>query len=101
MEQIERIRAMEKKLNAALAAVASMEQALEEYRGALPCIRELDAYLSSDEWRRDFEADERGLLPAGLRRGVLSEDGIDHLLEANARLRDGLFITLAGDAADG
>ena len=87
MEQIERIREMEEKLNAALAALASMEKALEEYRGALPCIRDLDAYLSGGEWRRDFEADEQGLLPAGLRRGVLSEDAVYDLLEADSLLR--------------
>ena len=31
--------------------------------------------------KRDFEADEAGLLPKGLKRGVLSEDGIYDLLE--------------------
>lgn len=29
----------------------------------------------------DYEADEAGLLPADLKRGVLSQDGIDDLLE--------------------
>ncbi|MBK6087256.1 DUF4298 domain-containing protein, partial [Ruminococcus difficilis] len=29
----------------------------------------------------DFAADEAGLLPKGLKRGVLSEDGIYNLLE--------------------
>ncbi len=90
MEQIERIRAMEEKLNAALAAVDAMEKALDAYRGALPGIRELDAYLSGGEWRQDFEADEQGLLPADLRRGVLSEDGIYDLLQADFALRNEL-----------
>jgi hypothetical protein len=81
MEQIERIRTMEEKLNAALAAVDAMDKALEVYRGALPGIRELDAYLSGSAWQEDFEADERGELPADLRRGVLSEDGLYNLLE--------------------
>ena len=96
MEQIERIRAMEEKLNAALAAVDAMDKALEAYRGALPGIRELDAYLSGSAWREDFEADEQGLLPADLRRGVLSEDGIYHLLEADSALRDELARLGAG-----
>ena len=39
-------------------------------------VRLLDAYLQSPLWLEDFEADEAGLLPAGLPRGVLSEDAI-------------------------
>jgi hypothetical protein len=96
MEQLERIRTMEEKLNAALAAIASLETALDGYRDAMPCIRDLEAYLASDEWRQDFEADEQGRLPAGLRRGVLSEDGIYRLLEADSALRDELALLGAG-----
>ena len=44
------------------------------------------AYLGSDDWRRDLADDERGLLPADLKRGVLSEDGIWNLLERNREL---------------
>ena len=44
-------------------------------------ISELEAYLASAEWKQDFEADEAGLLPQSLKRGVLSEDGICDLLE--------------------
>ena len=42
----------------------------------------LDAYYHGPLWRSDLEADEAGRLPADLPRGVLSEDGIDHALEA-------------------
>ena len=44
-------------------------------------IGELSDYYNSDEWKRDFAADEAGLLPKDLKRGVLSEDGIYNLLE--------------------
>ena len=44
-------------------------------------IRELEAYYTSAAWKQDFEADEAGLLPEKLQRGVLSEDGLFHLLE--------------------
>ena len=40
----------------------------------------LEDYYSSGEWRKDYEADEAGLLPAGLKRGVLSQDGVYNLL---------------------
>ena len=41
----------------------------------------LEAYYASAEWKQDFEADEAGLLPQKLKRGVLSEDGLYALLE--------------------
>ena len=44
-------------------------------------ISELQAYYLSDEWKRDFADDEKGLFPKTLPRGVLSEDGIYSLLE--------------------
>ena len=40
----------------------------------------LEAYYTSPLWKQDFAADEAGLLPKNLKRGVLSEDGIYHLL---------------------
>ena len=36
----------------------------------------LVTYYESPLWRKDFELDEKGLLPCSLKRGVLSEDGI-------------------------
>ena len=44
--------------------------------------RQLTEYYGSDAWKRDFAADETGLLPEKLHRGVLSEDGLWNLLEA-------------------
>ncbi len=49
--------------------------------GAPELLRQLSDYYGSPAWKRDFAADEAGLLPKELRRGVLSEDGIYHLLE--------------------
>ena len=49
--------------------------------GSRECLGELSDYYTSAAWKRDFAADEAGLLPKDLRRGVLSEDGIYHLLE--------------------
>ena len=44
-------------------------------------ISELEAYYESVKWRKDFESDEAGLLPKNLKRGVLSEDRINDLLD--------------------
>ena len=90
MDQLKRIEAMEKKLNAAVEAVRALERALDEYAAAAADIRALEAYLSSPERREDLAADENGLLPDALRRGVLSEDGIYDLLEDNDALRQRL-----------
>lgn len=37
-------------------------------------------YYEGGQWLKDYEYDERGGLPAGLKRGVLSEDGVFNLL---------------------
>lgn len=44
-------------------------------------VRLLEEYYQSGLWLNDFEADERGELPADLPRGVLSEDGLYIVLE--------------------
>lgn len=71
---------MEQKLNRASRAVQQLTAALDEYDAAQDAIQQLTEYYGSDDWRRDFAADEAGLLPQGLKRGVLSEDGIWNLL---------------------
>ncbi|MBQ9310541.1 MAG: DUF4298 domain-containing protein [Bacteroidales bacterium] len=71
---------MEDSFNSVRTAVDKLEKALEDF-DTLECrIRELESYQQSGEWLEDFEADERGELPARLLRGVLSEDGLDDLL---------------------
>ena len=55
------------------------------YESVLPELKELEAYYTSPEWQEDYAADEAGLLPEGLKRGVLSQDGISDLLD---RFRD-------------
>ena len=52
------------------------------------CIKldELDKYYGSDDWRQDFADDEAGLLPADLKRGVLSEDAVYDLITDHNKL---------------
>ena len=49
--------------------------------GSTELLPALSDYYSSDAWRRDFAADEAGLLPQDLERGVLSDDEIYNLIE--------------------
>ena len=86
MEQIERIKTREQHLDRASQAVIRLSAALDDYAEAQASIRELQAYYSSDDWKRDFADDEQGLLPRDLKRGVLSEDGIWNLLEDSQAL---------------
>lgn len=90
-KQIARIRLMERRLDKALAAVKRLEAALDKYQAVQEDIVALDEYYGSELWRQDFADDEAGRLPEGLKRGVLSEDGIWNLLtdckELNERLK--------------
>ncbi len=57
MDRITRIETMEKKLNAALAAVHALDRALEDYAAAQKDIRALEKYLSGRARRGDLAAD--------------------------------------------
>ena len=46
-------------------------------------IEKLEQYYGDERWKNDFALDEQGKLPADLKRGVLSEDGLYNLLEEN------------------
>ncbi|MBR4730076.1 MAG: DUF4298 domain-containing protein [Prevotella sp.] len=79
-DQIKRIRQMERRLVRATHAVRRLSLALDNYETIKNDIAALDSYYGSKTWRQDFADDEAGLLPEGLKRGVLSEDGIWNLL---------------------
>ena len=80
MEQIERIKQMELRMERAAKAVMELSAALDNYEAVQDDIAALEQYYGSEEWKQDFAADEAGLLPADLKRDVLSEDGIWNLL---------------------
>ena len=87
-EQLQRIRQMERHLDRASAALKRLSSALDIYEEAKADIAALASYYGSDDWKQDFAADEAGLLPKDLKRGVLSEDGIWNLLEAHRELQE-------------
>ncbi len=89
-QQIARIRRMERNLNTAAAAVKRLTAALDKWEAVQNAIAALDEYYGSDLWRQDFADDEAGRLPADLKRGVLSEDGIWNLLSDVRSLNDRL-----------
>ena len=97
MTREERIKYFENILNQAQLTARQMESALDSFTFLLPALKELEDYYTSDEWKSDFEADEQGLLPKELKRGVLSEDGIDHVLEMFSELRNDICERLGTD----
>ncbi|MBQ6817956.1 MAG: DUF4298 domain-containing protein [Bacilli bacterium] len=88
MNQIERIQYMEEILDQATKLLHNFETLLDEYEQMLPKLMELVQYYESDQWKKDFIADENGILPNDLKRGVLSEDGIYNLLDLHNELVD-------------
>ena len=81
MKQIERIKQMELRMERAATAVMELSAALDKYETAQEDIKVLSDYYGSKGWKQDFADEEEGKLPADLKRGVLSEDGIWNLLE--------------------
>ena len=95
MKQLERIRTMEALLDDARAALDALNNALDGYEKVREEIDRLEAYYTGEDWRQDFEDDEEGRLPADLKRGVLSEDGIYDLLEDDREVLVRLLETAA------
>ena len=79
---------MEEIFDKVLQTQSAFEKAIEEYRGLQPEIEKLEAYYSGKQWKEDFAADERGEIPADMKRGVLSEDGIYNMLERNKEIME-------------
>ena len=73
----------------------NLEEALDAFEGIQEDVKELAAYYEDDDWREDFEADEAGKLPADLKRGVLSEDGIYDVLSGHYALTIRLLDTVS------
>lgn len=73
-DRIERIKAMEEALDATTDATSQLSEAIAAQVDALDALRTLSSYYGSQEWFKDREVDERGKLPADLKRGVLGED---------------------------
>ena len=88
MKRIDRITHMEALFDKSSEVIKKLETALEDFAELEPDIAELEVYYEGGDWRKDFEADESGKLPKGLKRGVLSEDGLWNLLEEYRELKE-------------
>ena len=59
--------------------IRKMEKVYDRVWKDIATLRE---YEESGQWLQDYEADERGELPQDLKRGVLSQDGLDDLFDS-------------------
>ena len=78
---IERVSLMEARYDEVTRMLAALEEAIdgyEDFRGELDALRD---YMDSGAWQKDYEADEAGRIPEGIKRGVLSQDGLYDLLQ--------------------
>ena len=82
------IEKMEAILQRANQTLDTLEKSISDLQQMQDDIQELADYYGSKQWRKDFEADEQGLLPKNMKRGVLSEDGIYNLLERNKEVME-------------
>lgn len=85
---IQRIKDFEYKYSEITRVLAALDMALDEYAGIKSYIGDLKDYMESGQWKADFEADERGKIPADMERGVLSEDGLYNMLEDVKRIKE-------------
>lgn len=101
MNQIERIKQMEKSLEESSKAIKKMLLALDEYEAAQGALKKICDYYSSANWIKDYEADEEGKLPKSLKRGVLAQDTIYDLLQDNHEITTRLLKIIAKNIEGG
>ena len=94
MSNLNKMEAIYQKANETLNA---LETSIFDLQHMQDDIQKLSDYYGSKQWRKDFEADEQGLYPEDLQRGVLSEDGVYNLLERNKEIMEVLKPYLTED----
>ena len=80
-ELLTRVREMEDRYDELTRVIAGLDDAISEYNDFKPDLKILREYMESGQWKKDFESDEAGQIPAEVKRGILSEDGLYDLLQ--------------------
>ena len=101
MTREERIRHYEEIFDEAESLLKQMEEDLTVWKKLKEDLKVLDEYYTGKNWKKDYEADEAGKLPAGLKRGVLSEDGIYDLLERYRDMKEEYTGLMKGEQGNG
>ena len=77
---ITRVKLMEQYMDEVSEVLKNCPESLKENKEIRLKITELENYQKSGQWLLDYECDEKGELPIGLKRGILSEDMLYNLL---------------------
>ncbi len=101
MTREERIRYYEKIFDEAESLLKQMEEDLTVLKKLKKDLTNLEEYYTGKNWKKDYEADEAGKLPADLKRGVLSEDGIYDLLERYRDMKEEYTGLMKGEQGNG
>ncbi len=101
MTREERIRYYEKIFDEAESLLKQMEEDLTVLKKLKKDLTNLEEYYTGKNWKKDYEADEAGKLPADLKRGVLSEDGIYDLLERYREMKEEYTDLMKGEQGNG
>lgn len=80
MDKSEHIIEMEKILDEFTLRFEKLNEDLEFFDNHIDDYSKLVDYYYSDQWNKDFEDDNKGLIDPKLKRGVLSEDAIFDLI---------------------
>lgn len=80
-DMLTRVREMEDRYDELTRVLAGLDEAISEYKDYKSDLMALKEYMESGQWKKDYEADEAGLIPKDMKRGVLSEDGLYDLLQ--------------------
>lgn len=80
-EATERIRQMESYFDMLQKAADENPDVIREDVSIKAALRILTQYYENGQWLRDYELDEKGLLPKDLKRGVLAQDAVYDFLE--------------------
>ena len=83
---IKRVREMEGRFDKLSSILRALEEAISEFKASKDDLDALRNYMDSGQWLKDYEADEAGMIPDGLKRGVLSEDALYDLLQEADRI---------------
>ena len=67
-------------LRAALLEKKSFDNFNEEEKAMLVCLTE---YYEGGQWLKDYEADEQGLIPSEVKRGILAQDTLYNFLQCD------------------
>lgn len=86
-ELIERVSLMEAIYDGYARILSELEAVLGRMEDCRDDVGALRTYMESGQWKKDYETDEAGLIPQGVKRGVLSQDGLYDLLRTADEIR--------------